>query len=96
MKKVIKGVFLTMFLLFCVVFFNRGNNTYENENVIKEEAIIQFEKDLKEGKEIVPSEYLIPEKDYQNKASSLGIKTSHLIEKVFKKGLKFLVRYLDE
>ena len=94
MKKVIKGVFLTMFLLFCVVFFNRGNNTYENENIIKEEAILQFEKDLKEGKEIIPSHYITPKKDYNNVASCTALSISHMIEWVVDKTLKKLLDYM--
>ena len=41
------------------------NAYYENKNVLTEEAIIQFEKDIKEGKNINVSTYLKEEKDKQ-------------------------------
>lgn len=94
MKKVIKGVFIILFILFSVIFFNRKNNYYENENVIGEEAILQFEKDLKEGKEIIPSNYITPKKDYNNIASKIGLELSHMIELVVEKTLKKLLEYM--
>ncbi len=94
MKRAIKGVFLVFVILFCIVFFNRNNNYYENTNIIGEEAILRFEKDLKEGKEIVPSHYMTPRKDYNNRASQIGLGISHVIEKVVNKTLKKFLHYI--
>ena len=96
MNNIIKLFFLILCVFFLSLYFGRyTTDYYENKKVLTDEAIIQFEKDLKEGKEIVPSHYMTPEKNYQNKVSSFTLKTSHFIESVFRKGLKTLVRYLD-
>lgn len=95
MKRIIKVLFLGMIILFLIVFINRNNNYYENTNIIKEEAIKQFEKDLRDGKEIIPSHYITPKKDYNNKASIIGLKTSKIIEKIVKKTLNKMIRYIS-
>ena len=65
MKKIIKPIFMIIIILFFMVFINR-NNYYENRTVLSEKSIKQFELDLKEGKEINPSNYLTKEKNYNN------------------------------
>lgn len=94
MKKIIKISACIILLLFIIVFLNRNNNYYENQNILTQEAIERFEKDLKEGKEILPSNYLEPEKNYNNKISTLALKTSSLIEHIVDKTLKEVLKYL--
>ena len=94
MKKIPKFIFLVLFILFTIVFFNRGNNYYENTNIIGEDAIKQFEEDLKEGKEINPKNYITPRKNYNNRISRYTLKVSHMIEFVFDKSLKKLLKYI--
>ena len=95
MNKTIKLLGIILVIMFLSVYFSRFNNSYyENKNVLTEEAIIQFEKDIKEGKNINVSTYLKEEKDYSNKVSNVGMKTSNFIEKGFKKTLKFLFNCL--
>ena len=53
------------------------------------------EKDLKEGKEIVPNHYLPPHKNYNNIASRTGLKISKFIEIVVNKTLKRMIEYLS-
>lgn len=92
MKKVIRGFAVVLILLFLILFLNKNNNYYENENILTDEAIKQFEKDLKEGKELVPSNYITPKKNYDNKISKLGRKCSNTIDKIVNKILK---KFLD-
>lgn len=68
----------------------------ENKTVLTDEAIIRFEKDLKNGKKINPSDYIIKEKDYNNKACKIGLKISKIIENSFKNGFHFILRYLND
>lgn len=97
MNKILKVVGILLVIMFFSIYFSRYNNSYyENKNILTEEAIVQFENDLKEGKTIKPSSYLKQEKDYDNKASSIGMKTSNIIEKSFKKTLKFLFKCLEK
>ena len=95
MNKTIKILGLLLVIMFLSVYFSRYNtNYYENRNVLTEEAILKFENDVKEGKNININSYLKEEKDYNNKLSTIGIKTSNIIEKSFKKTLKFLFKQL--
>ena len=92
----LKITFILLILLFLLLFINQNNNGYyENPNILTNEAIARFEKDLKEGKEIIPSNYITPEKDYNNRASKLGLKCSMLIEKVVNKVLRRLIDYIS-
>ena len=82
--------------VFLSLYFSKYNiDYYENKNVLTEEAIEQFEKDMKEGKQIIASNYLPKEKDYDNKISKIGIKASEIIEKTFDKGLQVVMKYLN-
>lgn len=94
MKKIIKVLSLIIIVFFIIIYLNRNNNYYENKNILTNEAIERFEKDLKEGKEIIPSNYIEPEKNYNNKASKIVLKTSSIIEtfvnKVIKKALEYI------
>ena len=96
MKKMIKGLFIVLIILFLSLYFSKYTNEYYiNKNIITEEAMERFENDLKEGKEINAKNYLPEEKNYSNRISDLGLKTSNIIEKTFKKILKYSMKYLE-
>ena len=63
MKKLIKAISIVLWILFCILFLNKNNNYYENERILSQEAIIKFEQDLKEGRKIIPSNYITEKKD---------------------------------
>lgn len=94
MKKITKLICIVIVLFFMLIYINRNNNYYENQNILTQEAITRFENDLKEGKEIIPSNYLEPEKNYNNKASKYALKISSIIEKSFNKLLKKVLNYI--
>lgn len=96
MNKLLKVVAVIILILFFSLYFSRYNNYYENKKVLTDDAIARFEQDLTDGKEIIASNYLEEEKNYNNKASKVGIKTSKMIEKTFNKGLGFLMKYLEK
>ena len=97
MNKTIKIIGIVLFVMFLSVYFSRYNtNYYENRNVLTEEAIVKFEQDIKEGKDISINTYLKEEKDYNNKASTIGLKLSQGIEIGFKKSLKLLFKCMEE
>lgn len=96
MNNILKVVIVLLIIFFLSLYFSKYNNDYfENKNNLTEEAIKRYEKDLKEGKNINPDNYKIEEKNYNNKASIIGLKTSKLIENTFSYGLKYIVKYLD-
>lgn len=95
MKRIAKIILVVILILFFSLFFSRYNNYYENKKVLTDEAIERFEEDLKAGKEIVASNYLEKDKNYNNKASRMGLKASKIIEKTFNKGLGLIMKYLE-
>ena len=94
MKKIIKIIMITLLMFFFSLYFSRYIGYQDNKSILTDAAIKRFEKDLREGKEIDPNNYIIEEKDYNNKASRIGRKTSKIIEKSFTKSLKYIMRYL--
>ena len=97
MNKIIKGIGIIIIIMFLSLYLSKINiETYENKRLLTEEAIIKYEKDLKEGKNILENNYIVEEKNYNNKPSELGRKASKLIENSFKKGLKLLMNFLNE
>lgn len=97
MNKIFKITFLIVIILFFILYFSRyTTNYYNNQNILTEEAMKRFEEDLKKGKKIIPSNYLVEEKDYNNNASNIGRKTSKFIENIFNKGLSFIIKGLEK
>lgn len=97
MKKILKITFILLFIFFLSLYLSKYNNYYyENKRIMTDEAIKRFENDLKEGKKINADDYMIKTKDYNNRISRLGIKTSSIIEKTFNKSLKLVARYLTK
>lgn len=96
MNKLIKFIGIIIIILFLSLYFSKYSNSYyEEKTLLTEESIKQYEKDLKTGKNIVSNNYIPKEKDYNNKASKLGIKTSKLIEDLVNNTLKYIVKYMD-
>ena len=81
---------LTITILFFLILYLTTISNYQQienrkQNILTEEAIKQFEQDVASGKEIIASNYLKKEKNYNNKISTLGLNLSNLIEKAYKK-----------
>ena len=96
MNNLLKVLFVIIIIFFLSLYFSKYNNEYfESKNTLTEEAIKKYENDLKNGEKINPNNYRIEEKNYNNKASILGIKASRLIESTFRKGMKYIVKYLE-
>ena len=96
MNRVIKLILQLLLILFLALFFSKYSTEYNEEKAtLTEMAIKEYEKDLKEGKEIDSKKYLVEEKDYNNTISKIGRKISFTIEKSFAKGFHYLMKYLD-
>lgn len=96
MNNIIKVILVVIIILFLSLYFSNYNNDYyQSKTYLTEEAIKEYEKDLKEGKNITIKNYIPKEKDYNNKVSELGIKTSNFIDKMINKSLKYLAKYLE-
>ena len=89
-KKLFHGFIWFLFLSFLVLYFAQAGGYYEELNNKKasltEEKIKEFERDVKDGKEIKVENYVVNiKKDYSNKVSSFGLFTS----KTFGEGVKW-------
>ena len=94
MKKIVKILFIIVVVLFLITFINR-NNYYDNSNILSNNAIKQFEKDLQEGKNINPTNYIVKKEDYNNNLTRISLKISKIIETTFNKTLKKALKYID-
>ena len=96
MKKIVKIIGILLVISFLSLYLSSLNtNYYSNKNVLTEEAIKNYEKDLKEDKKIDINNYIEKEKNYNNHVSSSFLKMSKLIDKCINKSLKLVIKYLD-
>jgi len=100
MDKVFKLLSVVLIVGFLLMFFSSSSGYYEYElnkkSNLTQEAIIKFEQDVKEGKEIDIKDYLDDEtKDYRNSFSDIGLKISNKIGSIFSKGVKFIFNSID-
>lgn len=96
MKRLIKLIGIIILIFFLTLYLSSYNTSYyENKNILTEDAIKRFEKDLKEGKKINVNNYIEKEKNYNNKVSTYTLKLSNLIDKCINKSLKLVLKYLE-
>ncbi len=96
MKRLIKLIGIILLIFFLALYLSSYNTSYyENKNILTEDAIKRFEKDLKEGKKINVNNYIEKEKNYNNKVSTYTLKLSNLIDKCINKSLKLVLKYLE-
>lgn len=97
MKKnnIFKIVFITLFLLFISLYIANNNgyidNNYRNKMTMTEEQIKQFEKDIKNNKNIDINKYVIDkEEKYDNSLSKLALKLSKTISNCFQSTINYI------
>lgn len=94
MKKTIKIFSICIIIIYLLTFVNR-NNYYESNQVLSDEAIRNFEEDLREGKTINPNNYLPKKKNYNNRISIFFFNISKIIEKIVNHSLKKAIQYIE-
>lgn len=97
-NKIIYILYILMFIFGCL-YFTGQTGYYENkissETRLTKEAILEFEQDIADGKEVDIKDYLQTDQtDYENKYSSLGYKVSDTISKVLTEGVNFIVKIM--
>lgn len=99
-KNVARLIIFTLIIFFLALYISQLTGYYHytesKKTTLTEDAIKRFEQDVKDGKEIKARNYLPAEKHYNNKASSLGMKISGLIEKGFNKTMNSLFNGIDK
>lgn len=97
MNRIGKLLVQLILIVFLSLFMSKYTTEYnENKRILTEEAIIEYEKDLKDGKDIMAKKYVPEEKNYNNRAAKVGRKLSSMIEKVFHKGFQSFMRFLNQ
>lgn len=98
-KKILPAVSLILILMFITVYIvslTSYYNTIENKNsTLTSEAIERFEKDILSGEKIVASNYLEEKKEYDNLISRSSIKIGNLIENIFNKIMKTILKEIE-
>lgn len=99
-KNVVRIIVFTLLILFTTLYITQALGYYEytnkKTNVLTEDAIKKFEKDVSSGKNIKAIDYVKKENDYNNKLSRSGIAISNLIEKTFDGIMNFLFNEIDK
>lgn len=96
-KKIFHGIVWLLFLSFLVLYFAQKAGYYEDmqnkKATLTEDKIKQFEKDVKDNKEIKVENYMVNlKKDYSNNISDFGLITSKTVSKYFKMGMNKLFK----
>lgn len=100
-KTVGKGFCFALVIVFLVMVLASGSGYYEYElskkATLTNEAILRFEQDLKEGKNIDIDDYVVKEeKNYDNRVSKMGNSISNKISNVISTGVKYLFKYIEK
>lgn len=90
--KIFKWSFMFLLVIFLTLYFSQLTGYYEYQNyqkmVMTEEQIIQFEQDIKDGKEVDIKDYVVNiNRDYDNSLSNLGMNISNIISNTVKNGI---------
>lgn len=92
-KKIVKVIFICLFLSFVVSYVIEMTGYYEynlqNKTIMTNESIAQFEKDLAEGKDVTMEDYVIStNKDYTSTLTRTTNKVSMRVNKILKEGIE--------
>ncbi len=97
--KVFKFGIAFLFILFAFIYVVGSSGLYEyklnEKKILTEEQIKNFENDVSNGTAIDITDYIIPEKDYDNIFTKTNRKISQYISKGFEESFKYLFRYID-
>lgn len=93
-KKIFQTILILLLVLFIGLYISQMTGYYQysesKKTTLTKSAIEKFEEDIKAGKKVDVKNYLVEEKNYNNKISSLGMNLSSLIEKCFNKAMNSL------
>lgn len=98
-KKLFKIVFFALFISFVISYVIEKSGYYEynlqNKMIMTTEAMEQFEKDVKEGKDVRREDYLVStEKDYTSVLTKGTNKVSIKVNGILKKGIEGIFKVI--
>ena len=90
--KIFKWVFVFFFVIFLTLYFSQLTGYYEFQNYQKmtmtQDQILQFEQDIKDGKEVDIKNYVVDtSRNYKNRFSNIGLQLSTGISDFVKTGI---------
>ena len=90
--KAFRFLFILLFVTFLTLYFSQLTGYYEFQNYQKmtmtQEQILQFEQDVKEGKEVDIKDYVVnQERNYKNRFSNLGLQLSKGVSAIIEKSV---------
>ena len=104
-KKIFKVIFTCFFIAFIISYIIEKTGYYEynlqNKTIMTNESIREFEKDLREGKDVTKEDYLVTtEKDYTsaltNTTNKVSIKVNKLLKKAVEGVFKIVGTFVEE
>ena len=100
-KYILLKILLVFFVIYVVLYISTKTGYYEYKTYTKtkltEEAMVKFEKDISEGKNVTIDDYLIEEHiDYSNNLSKLGSNIGNTIDNIMNKSIKKTLNILSE
>lgn len=98
--KEFKAIFFLLVFIFAFLYFADVTGYYDKNisksSVLTKEAILEFEKDVADGKAVDIKDYVKGNtKDYTNTYSDLGYKVSSTIDAILNDGVGYLVKILE-
>ena len=99
-NKRIKFIFYVLVIIFGCLYFAGKTGYYEtklsNRTALTKEAIMEFEKDVSEGKAVDIKDYINNNPvDYKNTYSNLGMTLSETINTILNDGVGYFVKLLQ-
>lgn len=100
-SKIFSLIFFTLLISFAAIYISSATGYYEFEQhkkmTLTEEKIKEFEKDVKDGKEIDIKEYVINDiPNYENNVSKLGSLISLQLENFIQNGLESTFKFFNK
>ena len=94
-------ILLLLFVLFLIMYISKESGLYEFKTYTKtrltNEAILKFEKDVEDGKDVNIEDYLSNKNhDYSNFFNKSGTEVGNLIEKIMNNGIKKTLKVLNK
>lgn len=100
MKKVIKSLLIILIIAFIFLYFSYRNGYYikrnEENSILTEEKIKEYEEDLKKGVDVSQKSYVVTRNSYDNAYTRAMLKISKKIENGIDKTIKFIFKRISK
>ena len=99
-EKIVKYLIYLVILSFFTLYFVSSTNLYEykmeKKKTLTEDSIKKFEEDVKNGVQIDINDYIIKDKNYDNKFTTVNREIANYVGKGFESIIKYIARYMNK